>query len=338
MSWLVRSIAACAVLATVLGVIVVPGLHGNATDVIVNGWERAANVLSYAMAILASIGIVVATADLVGSRRAESIPGAIVVAGSSLLVVLLAVSVAKAYRFPDVPAQTEVTLLVAVVSSVVASTASALAVGRPHTRALALLLSAFALASLVRLAAWELATLGGERASVALYSASRAAATFGVIIEAAGQLAAAVWIGTRGRLGLAATSLAAAGAFAVTWGAALGAGPDASPIASALHASLSAASALPAPYALSGAASFLTVSAVLLGAAALAQLGQPPMIAAAFAMALVSRGAFDAPLRAIAVVAAAQWSLVAAFDDRMLWAVLGKSDAGRRTSGESSAA
>jgi len=64
------------------------------------------------------------------------------------------------------------------------------------------------------------------------------------------------------------------------------------------------------------------VSAVLLGAAALAQSAQPAVITSAFALALVSRGAFDAPLRAIAIVAAAQWALVAAFDDRVLWAAL----------------
>jgi hypothetical protein len=123
-------------------------------------------------------------------------------------------------------------------------------------------------------------------------------------------------------MGLLLSSLAAAGAFAVTWGAALGGHADASPWAAALHTSLSALATLPAPYGLSGAASFLTVSAVLLGAAALAQSAQPAVITSAFALALVSRGAFDAPLRAIAIVAAAQWALVAAFDDRVLWAAL----------------
>jgi hypothetical protein len=322
MGWLVRSIGACAVAATILGVIVAPGLHGNATDAVVNLWDRVASVFAYAMAILACAGIVLSTIDLIGSRRAETFPGAVVVAGSSLLVVLLVVAVARAYALPDAPPQVQVTLLVTVVSSAVASTAAGLAARRPHTRALALLLTLFALATLVRLAAWELATLGGERANAGLYATSRALSTVGVVIEGLGQLGAAIWIGTRGRGGLAASSLAAIGAFAVTWGAALGARPDAPPVAAALHSSLAAVSSLPAPYALSGAASFLTVSAVLLGAAALTQVAQPATIAAAFALALVSRGAFDAPLRAIAIVVAAQWALVSAFDDKMLWAAL----------------
>ncbi|MGO9711592.1 MAG: hypothetical protein ACLQBL_22200 [Polyangiaceae bacterium] len=322
MDWLVRSIAACAVVASVLGVVVAPGLHGNATDAVVNLWDRASTVFAFAMAILVSAGIILSTSELIGSRRAESIPGAVIVAGSSLLLVLLVAIVARAYAAPDAPPQSRVTLLLAVVASSVASTAAGLAVRRPHTRALAILLMTLALAALVRLTAWELATLGGERANATYYAAGRGFATLGVVVEALGQLAAAVWLGTRSRAGLALSSLAAVIAFAVTLLAALGAHPDASPMAAALHTSLATASTLPAPYALSGAASFLTLSALLLGVAALAQLSQPPILAAAFALALVSRGAFDAPLRAIAIAAAAQWTLVAAFDDRILWASL----------------
>jgi hypothetical protein len=295
----------------------------------VNLWDRVAAVFAYAMAILVSAGILVSTGDLVRARRAESFAGAVLVAGSTILVLLLVVSVARAYALPDAPPQTQMTLLVAVIASAVASTAASPAARRPHTRALALLLTTFALAALVRLAAWELATLGGEHANAALYAASRAVATVGVVIEGIGQLAAAIWLGTRNRTGLAFSSLAAAGAFGITWGAALGGRADSSPLAAALHSSLSAGATLPAPYALSGAASFLSVSAVLLGAAALAQTSQPPTIAAAFALALISRGAFDAPLRAVAVVAAAQWALVSAFDDRILWAAM----TGNRSSG-----
>ncbi len=323
-----RAIGVCAVVAAVLGVIVAPGLHGNATDAVVNLWDRVSTVFAYAMAILVSAGIVLATVDLIASHRAESIPGVIIVGGSSLLVVLLIVAIGRAYTFPDAPPQVQVSLLVAVVASAVASTAAVPVARRPHTRALALLLTTFALAALVRLAAWELATLGGERANVALYTASRGIATVGVVVEGIGQLSAAIWLGTRSRTGLVLSSLAAVGAFAVTWGAALGGRADASALAAVLHSSLSASAMLPAPYVLNGAASFLTVSAVLLGGAALTQVAQPPTIAAAFALALISRGAFDAPLRAVAVVVAAQWALVSAFDEKILWASLSGTGAG----------
>jgi hypothetical protein len=118
-------------------------------------------------------------------------------------------------------------------------------------------------------------------------------------------------------------------AFALTLVAALGAHADAPALAAVLHTSLSGAATLPAPYGLSGAVSFLTLSAVLLGAAALALRSQPRVLVAAFALALVSRGSFDAPLRAIAIGAAAEWALVAALDDRVLWASLTGRRAGR---------
>lgn len=322
LGWILRAVGMCAVVATVLGVIVVPGLHGSATDAVVNTWDRASSVFAYAMAILVSCGIVLSTVELVGSHRAETVPGALIVAGSSLIVVLLVVSMARAYVAPDAPPQVQVTLLVAVIASAVAATAGWRAVGGPHTRALSIVISCFALAALVRLSAWEMATIGGERASASLYGLSRGLSTLGVVIEALGQLGAAVWIGTRGRAGIALSSAAAVGAFAVTWGAALGGKVDAPTWAVALHTSLAQVATLPAPYALSGALSFLTASSVLLAAAALVLLEQPAAISAAFALALVSRGAFDAPLRALAIVAAAQWAVVALFDERILWASL----------------
>jgi hypothetical protein len=202
-------------------------------------------------------------------------------------------------------------------------------VRRPHTRALALLLFTFSLAAAARVGAWELATRGGEGPNPNLYQLGKAIATVGVLLEGAGQLAAAVWIGTRGRVGLALSSAAAVAAFGLTLQAELGGHPDSSPLAAALHTSLSAAATLPAPYGLSGAAAFLTLTSVLLGFACLALPRQPPVLVATFALALVSRGAFDAPLRAIAIGAAAQWALLAALDDRVLWASLTASPAGR---------
>jgi hypothetical protein len=322
LGWILRAVGLCAVAATVLGVIVAPGLHGSASDAVVNAWDHASAVFAYAMAILVSGGIVLSIVELVGSHRAETISGALIVAGSSLVVVLLVVSVARAYVAPDTPPQLQITLLVAVIASAVASTAGFRSAGGPHTRALSFVISSFALAALVRLAAWEMATLAGERANASLYAASRGLATVGVVVEAIGQLAAVVWIGTRGPWGMAGSSFAAIGAFAVTWGAAYGGGVDVPVWAVALHTSLAQVSVLPAPYALSGALSFLTASSVLLAAASLLLVEQHAAISAAFALALVSRGAFDAPLRALAIVAAAGWAAVAMFDERILWASL----------------
>jgi hypothetical protein len=40
------------------------------------------------------------------------------------------------------------------------------------------------------------------------------------------------------------------------------------------------------------------------------------------ALALVSRGAFDAPLRALCAVVAAQWAALACVDERAMWRTL----------------
>jgi hypothetical protein len=42
-------------------------------------------------------------------------------------------------------------------------------------------------------------------------------------------------------------------------------------------------------------------------------------VAGALALALVSRGSFDAPLRALASVAAAAWIALTMADDRAMW-------------------
>jgi hypothetical protein len=321
--WLLRTTALCALVATVLGVIVAPGLRGYATDASVVAWDRAAMVLSYAAAILACAGAILGATELAFSRRAESASGALVVSGTSLVVVLLVVAVIHARRMPDSPAPWQLSMGIALVASSVASTAAWRAMAGPHTRALSIVVSAFALAALLRVGSWELARAASERGGPLYELASRGVATVAVVIEAVGQAVTAAWIGSRARTGLVASSLAAVLAFGVMWGAAWGGHTDAPVWASALHAVLGESPSLPAPFALSAAQSFLGASAVFLAAAALLQHSQPAALTSAFALALLSRGAFDAPIRAIAIVAAAVWGFCAAFDQRLLWAALG---------------
>ncbi|HEY2514645.1 MAG TPA: hypothetical protein VGI39_27460 [Polyangiaceae bacterium] len=317
-----RGVGACAVVAAMLGILVTPGIHGSASDAVVNIWDRAAAVFEYATLILVTEGLVSSTTEIVLSRRAESLSGAVLVGGTSLVVVLVIVATCRARMFPDAPAHEQLTLGLAVMASIVASVGGVRAMRAPHTRALAFVLSIFATAAMVRVGAWEMARIAGDNSSVGLYEGARAASTLRVVIEAFGQLAAAVWIGTRGRVGLVLSTAAAGLAFALTWGAALGAHADAPSWMAVLHASLAATSSSPAPYALSGAASYLTASGILLAAVSLAILEQPAAITVALALALLSRGALDVPLRALAIVAASQWAVVASFDDRLMWASL----------------
>src|SRR5262249_5966247 len=124
LGWLLRAIGLCAVVATVLGVIVAPGMHGNASDAAVEAWDRAAAGFAYAMAILGGAGVVAGVAELVGTRRAEVASGALVVGGASLVLVLLVVAVVRARTMPDAPLPAEMTIGLAVVSSLVATTAA----------------------------------------------------------------------------------------------------------------------------------------------------------------------------------------------------------------------
>jgi hypothetical protein len=325
LGWLIRTTGVSALVATVLGVVVAPGMQGYAADAAVEWCEHAAAVFSYAMAILAGAAIVTSTTELVFTRRAESVSGALVVSGAPLVIVMLVVAITRARVLRDAPFPWQLAVGIAIVAASVASTAAWRAMHGPHTRALAIAISVFTLAALVRIGAWELARVAGERGSGGLGSVSRVAVTLGVVIEAAAQAVVAAWIGSRGRVGLVCSSVAAILAFAVTWGAASGAHPDAPAWASALHAALAESSALPAPYALSAAQSFLSASAIFLAAAALLLRAQPAAITSAFALALVSRGGFDVPLRAVAIVAAAMWAFCAAFDERLLWAALSAS-------------
>jgi hypothetical protein len=309
MGWLLRAIGACALVAMALGVIIAPGIRGNGGDAAVEAWDRASSVFAYAMAILASAGSILASADLIGTRRAETGSGALVVGGASLVLVLLVIAVARARVLPDAPMPEPLVVGLALVASSVATASAWRAKLTQETRALAIVIAMLAITALVRVGAWELAYFAGERANPALYALSRSVATVAVVGEALAQLAAAAWIGTRGRAGLAWTTLATVGAFAVTWGAASGVHADAARWAAALHTALAEGSGLPVPSALGAAQSFLTASAILLGLGAVAQSGENAAIAGAMALALVSRGAFDAPLRALAVVTAAQWAL-----------------------------
>jgi len=66
---------------------------------------------------------------------------------------------------------------------------------------------------------------------------------------------------------------------------------------------------------------FVTASVLLALACALMQ-SQIAAILCALALALLGRGAFDVPLRALAASVAALWTTLAAVDDRAMWKAL----------------
>jgi hypothetical protein len=112
------------------------------------------------------------------------------------------------------------------------------------------------------------------------------------------------------------------GAFALTWGVALGVHSGAAPWNAILHTALADAPGVPPPYGVDALATFLVPASLLLALVAAAQPKQVPAVVTAVALALVSRGLFDAPLRALCAVVAAQWAALACVDERAMWRTL----------------
>ena len=300
-------------LAKVFGVLIGPGMRGIASQRSMELTEGLSATLSYTFAALLIALICGGSFELARVQRigVGSRSGVVAISG---LVVALA-SPAVMHRLHTMAA-----LALALVASVLAMIASASTVRVAHTRAVGALLALLALAGLLRPIAWELTALAGERASLGLYHAGRTVATLTIAIQAFATLLAAAWLGMRSRWrGRMLANGAIVVAFAITYLAARDSGDTPSTVEAVLRGSLSQTSGLPAPYALTSIAAFLVPATILLAIVALVQRAQPLAVLAAIALALLSHGAFDVPLQALAIAAASQWAMLAMVDDRSLW-------------------
>jgi hypothetical protein len=314
--WLLRAAAFAAVAAGAMGVIVAPGVRGNASEQVVVATDRAASTLTYFLAELLVTAILWGALELARSRGIGLFPRTLLIGGAAAAVALSAPGLRE-----RLPAPYSVLLSGA---GVVAAIGGAYVAARaPHTRALAGVLFCLAFAAAARLGAWELASAAGDRASVQLFGYSRLMATAGVVLEASAQMIAVTWLGTRSRsAGQLGSTVALVAAFAVTWGVARGmhSGPALWEVV--VHTALADAPGVPAPYWLDVVAVFLVPASLLLAFASAAQPRQVVAVVAAVALALVSRGAFDAPLRALCIVAASQWAALSCADERAMWSTL----------------
>jgi hypothetical protein len=215
--------------------------------------------------------------------------------------------------------------VIAVAAVITALAGAYAAAGAPHTRAVAGVLAILALAALARFGAWWIAVYAGDIASVRLFSTARTLATTGILFEAGAQLLAVTWLSTRSRgggLGQLGAFLALSCAVALTWGVAQGVHSSASPWQAILHTALADAPGVPSPYGLDALATFLVPASLLLALATAAQPKQAVAVLVAMALALISRGAFDAPLRALCAVVAAYWVVLARGDQQAMWKAL----------------
>jgi hypothetical protein len=311
-----RVTAMCGVIAAALGAVIAPGLRGVATEAAVDLGERLSATFAYAFYALL-VTLLLGGAMMLS--RAKDIPVAVrfVAVTASGLVVALSLQAVFVRLHPTVA------MIVAISSSATAAACGAQSLRKAHTRAVGAVILALGMASIFHLGAWEIAAAAGERMSVSLYVVSRAVATTAIVVAALAQLAAAAWIGTRGGIvGRILANIAIALAFIVTWAAARGGIPEASLWQAVLHTSMSDAAGLPPPFKISALAVFLAPSAILLAAAAITQPRQIAIVAPALTLALISRGALDVPIQAMAISVPAQWLLISSGDPRAAWKAL----------------
>jgi|HubBroStandDraft_1064217.scaffolds.fasta_scaffold14928_2 hypothetical protein len=311
--WLLRMAALVAVAAAVAGVIVAPGVHGNAGEAVVVASDAAAATLGCFLFLLLVPVIVLGGIELLRTHGVSSWAKVVLVSGGATAIAM-ALPALRNRSLPPIPvwlsASTAITTLVGAYCAARA----------PHTRALAGVLALVAFAAIAHLAAWVLATRAGDAANVEMFAYGRDLATLGVLLEACAQLFAVMWLGTRGRWGgQLASSLALVGAYVLTRGVAGGMHSGAAPWQAMLHTALADAPGMPPPYGLEALATFVVPASVLLAIVAATLRGQVDAVVATMSFALVSRGTFDVPLCALCAVAAAGWAALASVDDRAMW-------------------
>lgn len=318
--WFLRATAFVAVAAAVMGLVVSPGMHGNSGEAVVLWTDRVSATLACFLAGLLAALVLQGTVELMRSEVPVAVRAGLVLGGTSVVLLIAPGFFRDGFRDRLQP---QVTVLIAAAAAAITLLAGAMLASRPHTRATAGVLFAFGLAAIVRLGAWVIATRASDHADMQLFGVSRGLATAGVLLEAAGQLTAFMWLGTRSRaFGQLGSFAALGGALGVTLSIPGGVHSGAALWQAILHTALADAPGIPPTYRLDALATFLVPASLFLALAVIAQPKQVAAIAATMALALVSRGALDVPLRALCAAAAAQWAVLASVDEKAMWRTL----------------
>jgi hypothetical protein len=317
-AWLLRSTAITASLAGILALILAPGVRGNASEAVVVWTDGISSAFAFFLLLLLVALSVWGAIELLRSHAVGQVARATMLSAGAVVVAMSSPGLRD--RVPPLYAG-----LIAVAAAVVTLAGALASAGAPHTRAVAAVLAVLGFAALSRLGAWGLALYAGDVASVRLFSMSRGLATAGVLFEAAAQLLAVVWLSTRGRggaIGQLGAFVGLGGALVVTLGAARGVHSDASFWQAVVHTALADAPGLPPPYRLDALATLLLPASLFLALVMAVHPRQVVGVLVTMALALVSRGAFDAPLRALCAVVAAYWVVLARSDEQAMWRTL----------------
>lgn len=310
---------ALAIVAKIAGVVVLPGMRGVAVQSSVDAMDVASSALGYTLAGMLVALVCGGSFELARTTRIGIFARGLIVAMSGLVIALASPAVVQRLH-------TVGTLSLAGVTSFVAFTSGVVALRNPRTRALGAIFLLFSLCGLLRPVAWGLVGMAGERASLAMYQAGRWCGTGAVVTHMLGTLIAAAWLATRSRFrGRLLANVAVILAFAITYIAARETEAPETEALAILRTSLIQAASNSLSFGMSAIAAFLLPVSLLLAIVALLQTKQPVALTVAFALALISQGAFDVPMQALAITAAAQWTLLAMVDDRAMWtAIIGK--------------
>ena len=318
-AWLLRVSALVGVVSTALGTVVLPGLHGIASDAVITRWEHVSSAFAYAMGLLLLGLLITGVFDFLRARNVGLLPRALIMLGAPGVLVMLM----RAFVMPLAPVGT---LVLVVATVVVALGGGVVGLRAPHTRVLGLLQLVLALAATLRLTAWLVVALAPD--SLRAYTFSRTFGGAGVVAEGGALALVVAWLSTRRRVEIfVGAAIALVCAAALVWVAGR-AGPASPSWQLVLRSGLTSPD--------SGGTALGAIDAFLVAASALlaltCALTPNPLIAVtcAMALALLGRGAFDVPLRALAATVAALWTILAAVDERAMWKALMGARAGQK--------
>ena len=293
-AWLLRTSALVGAVASALGAVIVPGLRGVASDATIEHCEKASTILSYATAFLLAGLLLNGAFDLSRTRKVSLWSRALLFFGAPGVLAMLV----PAFAHPLSNAGS-VILVVATLLVVIGGASSGLRAS--HTRMLAMVQLVLGFSAVARTVAWLLGTLFSDNLRVWVVSQTFSSA--GIVAEGAAQMLAVAWLSTRRRMASSGiTAVALTLAFMIVWVA--GRAEPSSPawqlvLRSGIGGQTSAHGALGALEAFFVAASI----PLALGCALVPR--QLTVVTCGIALALLARGSFDIPLRALAASTAA---------------------------------
>jgi hypothetical protein len=326
-------VAVAVIAANVLGSLLGPGWIGVGSERAVNRWLWCGGATSIAAAVLGIATIVSLVIAAVPSPRTSIGSRLVATFGAGLVVALGAAALGN-------PAENEVLLVLAGGALWVLVVGAVEALAPPRTRALGLQLALLALAAIARVGGWALTWSASRRGHPGLLAYARVSATVATVAELSAALILLMYLVYRPGLRAALSSaLLLAAAFAVTTWIVRTPTSESGTLRDALQHALSlrvqGTGIMPTWIAAADASAeikmiapdhrytfvplvFAELLSIALAVSALvgARRGDLPLFAA-MALAALSRGQLDTPLRAIAVTVAAMSAIVLARGARL---------------------